>query len=117
MNKLQSGAFPSFPEEGWLGASKKWPRSLTGAAGVVLIRHNHPGRSLGSRPPLLEKEGNRSIPILSTAHRPLRSTHFRIWDLGNWSCAKFGRLAWCGRESGLKPPSSRGGLYFNVGQP
>src|SRR5262245_30110269 len=30
---------PLLSKEGWLRASKKWPRSLTGAAGVVLIRY------------------------------------------------------------------------------
>src|SRR5262245_13686664 len=49
---------PLLSKEGWLRASKKGPRSIAGAAGVVLIRHNHPGRSSGSRLPLLGKEGN-----------------------------------------------------------
>src|SRR5262245_9525954 len=85
---------PLLSKEGWLRASKKWPRSLTGAAGVVLIRHTTtPAAPWGRGHPSLERRGMPSIPIHSkdphssfgrcgAAHicYPLRQHFTRGWD-------------------------------------
>src|SRR5262245_30502957 len=87
------GRIPLLSKEGWLRASKKWPRSLTGAAGVVLI-HTQPPRPLlgvAATPPwkggecprfqFIHTFPNSQFPSEKTFRPPQSSHRMRI---GNW---------------------------------
>src|SRR5262245_10187603 len=58
MHALESWTFPSFPRRGGCAPPRNGPVPRWRSRGGSYPTHNHPGRSLGSRPPLLGKEGN-----------------------------------------------------------